>query len=113
MIVMGIYDPVLVALSIAVAVMASYAALDLGGRVLASKGWKRILWLAMAAVAMGGGIWSMHFIAMLAFVLPVPVDYDFKLTAISLLVAILATGAGFYVVAGDPQRAEGLRSEEC
>ena len=60
--------------------------------------------LAMAAVAMGGGIWSMHFIAMLAFVLPVPVDYDFKLTAISLLVAILATGAGFYVVAGDPQR---------
>lgn len=84
--------------------MASYAALDLGGRVLASKGWKRILWLAMAAVAMGGGIWSMHFIAMLAFVLPVPVDYDFKLTAISLLVAILATGAGFYVVAGDPQR---------
>jgi len=46
----------------------------------------------------------MHFIAMLAFVLPVPVDYDFKLTAISLLVAILATGAGFYVVAGDPQR---------
>ena len=47
MIVMGIYDPVLVALSIAVAVMASYAALDLGGRVLASKGWKRILWLAM------------------------------------------------------------------
>src|SRR5262249_2522655 len=53
---------------------------------------------------LGGGIWSMHFIAMLAFVLPVPVDYDFKLTAISLLVAILATGAGFYVVAGDPQR---------
>jgi NO-binding membrane sensor protein with MHYT domain len=56
MIVTGTYDPVLVALSIAVAVMAFYAALDLGGRVLASKGWKRILWLAMAFAAMGGGL---------------------------------------------------------
>ncbi len=104
MIVTGTYDPVLVTLSIAVAIMASYAALDLGGRVLASKGWKRILWLAMAAVAMGGGIWSMHFIAMLAFVLPIPVEYDFKLTAISLLAAIITTGAGFYVAASNPQQ---------
>jgi NO-binding membrane sensor protein with MHYT domain len=104
MILTGTYDPVLVALSIAVAIMASYAALDLGSRVLASEGWKRILWLAMAAVAMGGGIWSMHFIAMLAFVLPIPVEYDFKLTVISLLAAIVATGAGFYVVAGNPQQ---------
>jgi NO-binding membrane sensor protein with MHYT domain len=104
MILTGTYDPVLVTLSIAVAIMASYVALDLGGHVLGSKGWKRILWLAMAAVAMGGGIWSMHFIAMLAFVLPIPVEYDFKLTVISLLAAIIATGAGFYVVASNPQQ---------
>src|SRR5690242_773185 len=102
----GTYDPILVALSVAVAIMASYAALDLGGRVLASSGWKQMAWLAMAAIAMGGGIWSMHFIAMLAFVLPVPVDYEFGLTSLSLITAIVATGAGFYVVSINPaQRA--------
>ena len=104
MIVTGTYDPALVALSIVVAVIASYAALDLGSRLLASPGWKRLLWLALAAVAMGGGIWSMHFIAMLAFILPIPVEYEFKTTVLSLLAAVLATGAGFYVVGENPHK---------
>ena len=67
MTVAGTYNPYLVALSFAVACFASYTALDLGGRIRASHGWARRAWLATAALAMGGGIWSMHFIAMLAF----------------------------------------------
>src|SRR5947209_7168384 len=92
------YDSALVALSFAVACFASYAALDLGSRIRASMGLARAAWLATAAVAMGGGIWSMHFIAMLAFIMPMPVGYDVGLTAVSLLVAIAVTGAGFYVI---------------
>ncbi|MEA2987972.1 MAG: hypothetical protein QOG83_683, partial [Alphaproteobacteria bacterium] len=94
----GAYDFSLVALSFAVACFASYTALDLGSRVRASERWARGAWLATAALAMGGGIWSMHFIAMLAFLMPMPVGYDIGLTALSLLVAIGVTGAGFYVI---------------
>jgi PAS domain S-box-containing protein len=93
----GTYDSYLVALSFAVASLASYTALDLGGRIRASRGWPRRAWLATAALAMGGGIWSMHFIAMLAFRMPTHVGYDLGLTVLSLVVAVAVTGVGFYV----------------
>jgi NO-binding membrane sensor protein with MHYT domain len=98
MIIRGSFEPVLVAISVLVAIAASYTALDLAGRNRASSGRMRRLWLAAAAIAMGGGIWSMHFVAMLAFILPVPVTYDFELTALSLLVAVIVTGAAFALV---------------
>jgi NO-binding membrane sensor protein with MHYT domain len=98
MVVTGNYDPYLVALSILVASFASYTALDLGGHVAAARGVARSIWLVVAAVTMGGGIWSMHFIGMLAFVMPIPMSYDVGLTTISLLVAIFVTGVGFYVI---------------
>jgi len=98
MVVTGTYDPYLVALSILVAAFASYTALDLGGRVAAARGLARRVWLSAAAVTMGGGIWSMHFIAMLAFVMPTPMSYDIGLTTLSLVVAMLVTGGGFYVI---------------
>src|ERR1700682_3679173 len=94
----GSYAASLVALSYAVASFASYTALDLGGRIRASKGWIRRAWLATAALAMGGGIWSMHFIAMLAFLMPMPVGYDLGLTILSLIFAVGVTGVGFYVI---------------
>jgi PAS domain S-box-containing protein len=98
MTVTGTYDPYLVALSIVVACLASYTALDLGGRIRGSRRWPRLAWLATAAIAMGGGIWSMHFIGMLAFVLPMPVSYDLGLTLLSLVVAIGVTGFGFFMI---------------
>jgi PAS domain S-box-containing protein len=98
MIVIGTYDPYLVALSIAVACLASYTALDLGGRIRGSRRWAQLAWLATAATAMGGGIWSMHFIGMLAFVMPMPVSYDLGLTLLSLVVAIGVTGFGFFMI---------------
>jgi NO-binding membrane sensor protein with MHYT domain/two-component sensor histidine kinase len=97
MVVAGTYDPYLVALSILVAGFASYTAFDLGDVALAQGPTHRI-WLAAAALALGGGIWSMHFVAMLAFVLPMPMYYDVGLTVLSLMLAILATGGGFYVI---------------
>src|SRR5580658_8963997 len=75
MVVTGTYNPHLVALSILVAAFASYTALDIGGRVAATRGAAPRVWLVVAAIAMGGGIWSMHFIGMLAFNLPTPMSY--------------------------------------
>ena len=94
----GTYNPYLVALSILVASFASYTALDLGGRVPPAQGATHRGWLAAAAVIMGGGIWSMHFVAMLAFVLPMPMSYDVGLTVLSLVLAILAASGSFYMI---------------
>jgi two-component system, sensor histidine kinase and response regulator len=66
----GFYDFRLVTLSVVIAVCAAYAALDLAGRTTASRGRVRLVWLAGGAAAMGLGIWSMHYIGMLAFQLP-------------------------------------------
>ena len=82
------YDYRLVALSVVIAVLASYAALDLGGRVTAARGHARLVWLTFGAIAMGIGIWSMHYIGMLAFRLPVPVEYDWPTVLLSLLAAM-------------------------
>lgn len=87
------YNPALVVLSIAVAVLASYAALDLGGRVRSATPRLRWAWLLGAALAMGGGIWSMHFVGMLAIEIGLPAAYDLGLTVLSLLIAIGVTGA--------------------
>lgn len=98
MVVTGTYNPYLVALSILIASFASYTALDPGGHVGAARGLARRAWLVAAAITMGGGIWSMHFIGMLAFIMPIPMSYDIGLTTLSLVVAIVATGGGFYVI---------------
>ena len=63
----GTYDPLVVALSVLIGVSASYAALDLAGRVTAAHEPARAAWTACGAIAMGIGIWSMHFTGMLAF----------------------------------------------
>src|ERR1700716_1257138 len=98
MVVTGTHDPYLVALSILVASFASYTALNLGGHVGAARGLARRVWLVAGAITMGGGIWSMHFVAMLAFRMPIPMSYDIRLTVLSLVVAIFVTGGGFYVI---------------
>ena len=91
------YDASLVVLSIFIAIFASYAALDLAGRVTAARGQARLGWLGGGAIAMGFGIWSMHYIGMLAFTLPIPVRYDWPTVVVSLLAAIFASGVALYV----------------
>jgi len=92
------WDPSLVALSFVVAVFASYTALDLAGRVVASEGRARAVWLAGGAFAMGTGIWSMHFTGMLAFNMGMPVTYHVPLTLLSVMIAIAASGLALFVV---------------
>ena len=87
----GTYDYGEVARSILIAVAASYAALDLGGRVTAARGRVRAAWLTGGAIAMGIGIWAMHFKGMLAFRLPVPVAYHWPTVLMSLVIAVLAS----------------------
>ena len=94
----GVYDLRLVALSVVVAAIASYAALDLAGRVSTSKGKASAAWLLGGALAMSAGIWSMHFIGMLAFSLPVPLAYDIGITILSMLAAVAASGVALYTV---------------
>ena len=94
----GTYDYRLVALSVLIAMLASYAALDLASRVTAARGRIRFAWLSGGATAMGTGIWSMHYIGMLAFSLPIPVLYDWPTVLLSLLAAIFASAIALFVV---------------
>jgi len=94
----GSYNYVLVALSVLIAMFASFAALDLAGRVTAAGGWTRTAWLLGGAGAMGTGIWSMHYIGMLAFILPIPVAYHWPTVLLSLFAAILASVVALGVV---------------
>jgi PAS domain S-box-containing protein len=94
----GSYNYGLVVLSVVISIIASYAALDLAGRVTSARGRTRLLWLTGGAAAMGIGIWSMHYIGMLAFHLPVPVQYDWPTVLLSLLAAILASAVALFVV---------------
>jgi diguanylate cyclase (GGDEF)-like protein len=95
----GSYDLKLVALSLVVAAIASYTALDLAGRVSATRGRASWIWLVAGALAMGTGIWSMHFIGMLAFSLPpLKLAYDLPITLLSMLAAVVVSGMALAVV---------------
>ncbi|MCE1114463.1 MULTISPECIES: putative bifunctional diguanylate cyclase/phosphodiesterase [Pseudomonas] len=94
----GSYSSSLVLISLCVAILASYTALDLTGRIATAKGRAVYLWMGGGALAMGIGIWSMHFIGMLAFSLPISLGYDTGLTALSLLIAVLSSGFALWLV---------------
>lgn len=92
------YSPALVFISLCVAILASYTALDLTGRIATARGRSVYLWIGGGALAMGFGVWSMHFIGMLALELPITLGYDLGLTLWSLLVAILSSGFALWLV---------------
>lgn len=94
----GSYDLILVMFSYLVAVVASYTVLDLTGTIVAAERRSRWRWLAYGALAMGLGIWSMHFVGMLAFKLDMPVDYDLRFVLLSVLAAIAASFVALYAV---------------
>ncbi|AON55566.1 putative bifunctional diguanylate cyclase/phosphodiesterase [Herbaspirillum seropedicae] len=95
------YDKLLVVVSLLVAILASYTALDMAERInttASQHGRAARWWLAGGAVAMGLGIWSMHFIGMLAFRLPIALGYDAGITALSLVIAIAVSGFALWIV---------------
>ena len=94
----GTYNTHLVGLSILIAICASYTALGLGSRTAAATGAVRLIWLTCGAVSMGFGIWSMHYVGMLAFTLPIPILYDLPTVILSLLAAVFASAVALFVV---------------
>ncbi len=110
----GQYDPLLVVLSYVIAVFGGYVALDLANHARAGEGSLRndgqgemrgdARRLTGAALALGAGIWSMHFIGMLAYRSDVPIGYDAGLTALSFLLAVAVSGAGLFAVARNRPR---------
>ncbi|HYG89904.1 MAG TPA: MHYT domain-containing protein [Azospirillum sp.] len=98
----GRYDPTLVLLSVLLAVQGAYVSLALARNIAAETGLRRRLMLAASAFVLGTGIWTMHFVGMLALTLPVPVDYDLLLTLVSALAAILAVGISVTLAVAGP-----------
>ena len=94
----GYYEPLLVVVSIMVAILASYTALSLAMRVRQAQGRAPYFWIAGGALAMGSGIWAMHFIGMLAFRLPIPVGYDPLITFVSWLLPVVASSLALWHV---------------
>lgn len=95
----GSYDPWLVLLSFLVASMAGYAALNVAAHIGAMEmRHTRRAWLVIGALAMGTGIWAMHFIGMLAFSLPLYMSYDLVMTMVSVVPAVLGSGLALAVM---------------
>ena len=95
----GKYDYGLVALSVAIASLSAFVALSVSSRIVAASTPRgRVTWASAGAVSMGGGIWSMHFIGMLAFTLPCGVGYNLVGTILSMAPGILASGAALSVI---------------
>lgn len=92
------HDLLIVLMSMAIAVVASFVSLDVAERLRGARGRNWVLWLMAAGMTLGGGIWSMHFIAMLALSMPVAVTYNVGLTLLSLLLAVISTSIGYGVV---------------
>ncbi|MDI3442529.1 MULTISPECIES: putative bifunctional diguanylate cyclase/phosphodiesterase [Erwinia] len=95
---MSSYDQLLVIVSFIVAFLASYTALDMAGRVATSTGKVALVWLFGGGFAMGVGIWSMHFIGMLAMSLPMVMSYSASLTVLSMVIAVAASIFALWIV---------------
>ena len=100
----GSYDLRLVTLSVVIAILAAYAALDLAGRVTASRGAMRRIWLCGGAFAFGLGIWAMHYVGMEAFHLPVAVLYDWPMVVLSMIAAVVSSGIALFIVSRKTMR---------
>ena len=95
----GVYDPYLVTTSVIIAILAAYVALSISARILAAKtGRSRRAWTSAGAVVMGGGIWAMHFVGMLAFSLPCGIGYNPIGTIVSIIPGVLASGVALSVI---------------
>lgn len=91
------YNPGVVALSFLIASFASYVSLDLAKRVRSQDRSIARAWLICGSVAMGTGIWSMHFMGMLALSMPFEVGFSYITTALSWLAAVLASAIALSV----------------
>jgi PAS domain S-box-containing protein len=97
----GSYNHLVVALSILIAVLSSYVGLNLAAQVTAARRKAGTAWLAAGTISMGIAVWSMHFTAMFAFQLPVPIRYHVPTVLLSFFIATLASGAVLVLLTGE------------
>jgi len=91
------YNYYIVALSVLIAILASYSALNIAAKISHSSGKTKFFWLVAGAVVMGSGVWSMHFVGMLAFHLHSTVKYDTGLTLLSMGASVVSSFIAFYI----------------
>lgn len=91
------YNPLIVVLSIIIAILASYIALIFAGKISEAEGRAKGYWLFSGSFVMGAGVWSMHFIGMIALRAPLPVTYDLTITALSFLASLFASFIAFLI----------------
>ncbi|WP_342039382.1 MHYT domain-containing protein [Gracilibacillus kekensis] len=91
------YNYYLVTLSIIIAIISSYSALSITSRISNTKGKSRIFWLASGSIVMGAGVWSMHFIGMLAYHIHDAVEYDIFIILLSMFASIGSSFIAFYI----------------
>jgi two-component system, sensor histidine kinase and response regulator len=100
----GVYDPALVVISVIIAILAAFVALSISGRIVAAQTERsRWAWTSAGAVVMGGGIWAMHFVGMLAFSLPCGIGYHLIGTMLSMIPGVLASGVALSVISREEQ----------
>lgn len=93
----GYYNYYIVALSVVIAILASYSALSITAKISHSKGRTRFFWLLAGAFVVGSGVWSMHFVGMLAFHLRASVKYDIWLTLFSMVASVISSFIALYI----------------
>ena len=93
----GHYDSLVVLLSFIIAFGASYTAVFINRRIKGKGFFHKNLWLVLASLAMGLGIWSMHYVGMSAYVMPLPMKHDLLLTLASVIPAVVASYVAFYL----------------
>ncbi|WP_284645672.1 bifunctional diguanylate cyclase/phosphodiesterase [Paenibacillus silviterrae] len=93
----GSYNYYIVALSVVIAILASYSALNITAKISHAHGRSRFFWLLAGAFVMGNGVWSMHFVGMLAFHLHATVEYNIWLTLLSMLASVISSFIAFYI----------------
>ena len=98
------YNPILVVLSFVVAILAAYTALNMAARVAGSEGVAARVWLAGGGIAMGIGVWAMHFIGMLAMDLSMSMSYNATLTVLSMVIAVGSSLFALWLVSCEPLR---------
>ena len=94
----GEYSLPIVILSIINASLASFTAISMNERIQKNSFFHRNFWLVLASLAMGFGIWSMHFVGMSALSLPFMMHYDSLLTCLSIIPSVIASFLAFYIV---------------
>ncbi|MFK7956850.1 MAG: MHYT domain-containing protein [Lysobacterales bacterium] len=95
----GTYSIALVLISYLVACAASFTALEVVRRLMTRREKHTARWVATGALTMGVGIWTMHFVGMLAYSMPMAVKYDVTVTFVSLLVGVGAAGLAIFIAA--------------